>query len=79
MQFDIHTNKIISKALGTIMFINRVKENFNKETRITVIQSLVLSIINYGIKIWGTANQTQLDKVQKIQNFEAKVAHRRSH
>ncbi len=40
------------------MYINRLKEDFSKKTRITVIQSLALSIINYGQKIWGTANKT---------------------
>ena len=47
---------------------------FNNNTRITVIQSLVLSIINYGISIWGTTNSTQIERVQKLQNFAAKVA-----
>ena len=56
------------------MFINRIKDNFNKSTRIIVVQSLVLSIINYGISIWGASNITQVERVQKIQNFAAKVA-----
>ncbi len=56
------------------MFINRIKENFSKKTRTTSVRSLVLSIINYGIKIWGTANKTNMQKIQKLQNFAAKVA-----
>ncbi len=39
-----------------------------------VIQSLILSQIAYGIYIWGTANSTQIGRVQKTQNFAAKVA-----
>ena len=31
-------------------------------------------IINYGIKIYGTTNTTELLRVQKTQNFAAKVA-----
>ncbi len=38
------------------------------------MQSLVLSIINYCIRIWGTTNQTILNAAQKLQNFAAKVA-----
>ncbi len=56
------------------MFINRMKENFSKHIRIVVLQTLVLSIINYGIKIWGSTGVTQLHRVQKEQNFAAKVA-----
>ena len=39
-----------------------------------MVQSLVMSVINYGISIWGAANITQVERVQKIQNFAAKVA-----
>jgi len=38
-----------------------------------VVQSLVLSIINYCSRIWGTTNKTQIERVQKLQNFAAKV------
>ncbi len=74
LTFDTHMSKISSKIFGTIMYINRIKDNFSKKTRITVVQSLVLSIINYGIKIWGTANKTHMQQIQKLQNFAAKVA-----
>ncbi len=56
------------------MYINRIKDNFSKKARIMVLQSLVLSIINYDIIIWGNTSQTQLQRVKKIQNFAAKVA-----
>ena len=56
------------------MYINRIRDCLNKKTRITVIQSLIMSIINYGISIWGTTNSTQIERVQKLQNFAAKVA-----
>ncbi len=38
------------------------------------VQSLVLSTVNYCIRIWGTTNATLLNNVQKLQNFAAKVA-----
>lgn len=74
MTFDSHIDKISSKVFKTIMYINRIKDNFNKNTRIIVVQSLALSIINYAIKIWGTANKTHIQQIQKLQNFAAKVA-----
>ena len=51
-----------------------MKHQFDKETRISVVESLVLSQINYCISIWGSTNQTQLQRVQKLQNFAARVA-----
>ena len=56
------------------MFINRVSENFDKTTRKVIVQSLVLSLINYCICIWGGTNKTLIHSVQKMQNFAAKIA-----
>ncbi len=74
MTFNTHVNKISKKILSTILYINRSKDCFNRRTRITRMQTLVLSIINYGLKIWGTTNVTLTQHIQKLQNFAAKVA-----
>ena len=75
MLFDKHIDEMNKKVVGTLMFINRMSKNLDKESRIIVVQSLVLTIINYCIGIWGTANSTILKRAQKLQNFAAKVAH----
>ncbi len=43
------------------------------ETRNAIVQSLVLSILNFCNTIWGTANFTHLNDIQKLQNLAAKV------
>ena len=72
--YDIHVNHILRKINGILMFLNRIKDSFEKSARIIVVQSLVLSIINYCSKIWGMTTKQQLDRVQKLENFAAKVA-----
>ena len=57
-----------------LLFLNRIKERFDKATHILVVHSLALSIINYCIKVWGMTTQQQIDKVQKLENFAAKIA-----
>ncbi len=57
-----------------LSFISRVSCNYDRRTRETVVQSLVLSLINYYIRIWGTTNATLIHKVQKLQNFAAGVS-----
>ena len=74
MLFDKHVSYISKKCFGTLLFLNRIKENFDKTTRIILIQSLVLSIINYGLKVWGNTATCHIHQAQKIQNFAAKVA-----
>ena len=72
--FDVHINEISKKVIGMLMYISRISMNFDKSSRIIVVQSLVLSIINYCIRIWGTTNATLLQKVQRLQNFAARVS-----
>ena len=57
-----------------LMYINRVKSCFDRPTRILVVQSLVLNLLNYCNTIWGTTNTTLINAVQKLQNFAIKVA-----
>ncbi len=51
--FDKHISELSRKTFGTLMYVNRIKEVFDKEIRTTVIQTLVLNIIYYGIAVWG--------------------------
>ncbi len=55
------------------MFVNKVKQCFDEPTRHLIIESLVLSILNYCSTIWGTTNTTLITKVRKLQNLAAKV------
>ncbi len=72
--FDKHITELTKKAFETVMYINCIKEIFSSRARKIFIETLVLSIINYGVTIWGTTNKTQLKRVQKLYNFAAKVA-----
>ena len=74
MLFDVHIDQLTKKVMGTLMFINRISQNFDKLTRILAVQSLVLTLINYCNVIGGTTNETLQHKVQKLQNFAVKVA-----
>ena len=74
MTFDKHIDKVYSKVMGTLIYLNRLKDSFEPETRLIVIQSLALSIIDYCFKVWGLACNLHLNRVQKLQNFAARVA-----
>ena len=74
MTFEKHVDEMSKKSMGTMMYINRIKHNFDKETRILVVQALALSMLNYCSTIWGSANITQIKRIQKLQNFAAKIA-----
>ena len=44
--FDKNINEIRRKTLGTLIYINRIKDTLNKKARLISIHSLVLSNIN---------------------------------
>ncbi len=57
------------------MYINHISPSLDKPSRIILVQTLVLSIINYYcLRIWGTTNITITNDVQKLKNFAARVA-----
>ncbi len=73
MTFDVHIQEMHKKVIGILFFLNRIKDKFEISTRKIVIQSLALSIINYCLPVYGTTNNTLLWRVQKLQNFAAKI------
>ena len=75
MLFDHHINHITRKVNGILLFLNRIKDRFDKMTRVIIVQALAISIINYCSRIWGMTTKEQLDSVQKAQNFAAKIAY----
>ena len=74
LSFDTHIDEMAKKVTGILFYINRIKDRFETSTRIILVQSLVLSALNYCSNIWGMSNKTQIERVQRLQNFAAKVA-----
>ncbi len=60
--------------MGTIMYINRVKHYFDEPSRVLIIHSLDMSILNHCNTVWGTTNNTLLFKLQKLQKSELLTA-----
>jgi len=69
MLFDSYIDEMSRKVNGILLYLNRIGDCFKRSTRIMVVQSLVLSIVNYCSRVWGATNKTQIERVQKLQNF----------
>lgn len=55
------------------MYIIRIDDSLNKQTRIFVVQTPVLSLTEYCIRIWVTTSDTIISSVQKLQNFAVRL------
>ncbi len=69
--FNVHIQEMHKKVMRISPFFNRLKDKFEINTGKFVIQSLALSIINYCLPLYDTANRT-LVRMQKLNNFPAK-------
>ena len=74
LNFNSHIEEISKKAMGIVQFIWRNKEYLNDSSRTIVINALVNSLFTYCSTVWGSSSKTNINDLQKIQNFAAKVA-----
>lgn len=74
LTFDKHVDNMCSKANGLLYFLNRQKHLLDKKSRICVVEALINNIFSYCSIIWGSCNGNLIKKIQKVQNFAAKVA-----
>ena len=59
--------------MSSLSQIYRVKHAFSKELLITIIKSLVFSKIFYCSSVWSNTSATNINKLQAIQNFAARI------
>ena len=74
MTFDFHIDALHKKVNGTLQYLNRIYDRFDNECRVMVVQALVISVLNYCLRVWGSTNKTQMERVKKLHNFAARVA-----
>ena len=73
--FDDHISHISRKVNGVLIALNRIKDRLDRTSRIIIVQCLSISIINYCLRVWGMTTKEQIERVQKLQNFAARVAY----
>ena len=74
LTFNYHIDELIKKVTGTLIFLNRVWDRFQPECRVMAVQALILSVLNYCLPVWGSTSKTQINRVQKVLNFAARIA-----
>ena len=71
LKWDKHVSYISSKILRNIGVIKRVRTFLPKETLDSLYKTLVEPHFRYCNIFWGRCNQTQLNKLQQLQNRAA--------
>ena len=68
-----HIVSTVSSCMSRLGQINRVKHIFNKHALIIIINALVFSKLFYCSSVWSNTTQTNLDKLQAVQNFACRI------
>ena len=82
LTWDRHISSVVRRCYGILISLNRFRRNFTTEALITIIQAHVFSQIIYCLPVWGGAAEKELQRLQKVINFAARVvtgARRRDH
>ena len=67
LSFDEHVTEVVSKCIGSLCQINRVKHLFDRSTLITI------SKLFYCSSMWASTTKKNIHRLQKIQNFAARI------
>ena len=70
LSFD---EQVVSKCIGSLCQINRVKHLFDRSTLVTIINSLALSKLFYCSSMWASTTKKNIARLQKVQNFAARI------
>jgi hypothetical protein len=68
-----HIPALSSSCISKLRQIGRVKHNFDQSTLATVIDTLVMSKINYCSTVWSNTSDINIKKIQLIQNCAARL------
>ena len=63
----------LSSRYQVVGQINRVKHVLDKDTLTIVVNCLVFSKLFYCSNVWSNTTESNLDKVQKVQNFACRI------
>lgn len=72
MFFVVHITELTEEVVGTLKYIERISDNFDKPMNIFTVQSVVLSLRSYSISTRSSTNKILLRNIQKLQNIGAK-------
>ena len=73
LTYDTHISHLVSSCLTKLVQINRVKYCFDRETLVLIITSLAFSKMLYCSTVWSNTSSKNIQKLQLIQNFAAKL------
>ena len=73
LSWQPHINNIIKRCFGILIGLMHIRHIIPLELLPRIVDSLVLSHVRYCASVYGSANRTNVTKLQKVINFSARV------
>ena len=73
LSWDDHILQLCKTMNYYIHVLRRLNKIFPKQLLLKIYKSYVQSKLDYGLSIWGCTTEGNLDRVQRIQNFCARI------
>ena len=70
--YDDHISKLVSSCTSKLCQINNVKDGFDNETLLLVIETLVINKLLYCSTVWSNTSK-DVKKLQAVQNFPCRI------
>ena len=72
LSWDAHMQEITRKCFGILIGLSHIR-HFPAEILPTIVTALVLSRVRYCLPVYGNDSRQNLNKIQKVLNFAARV------
>ena len=73
LTFNNHVVNTVSSSMSALGQISCVKHVLKEDLRITIINALVFSKLYYCSSVWSNTTDTNIRKLQSVQNFAARI------
>ena len=73
LSFARHIDRLVQKCIGILIGILNVKHVLPPSILLRIIDALVFSHVRYCAQVYGSANRSNIAKLQNVFNFAARV------
>jgi hypothetical protein len=73
LTWDIYINKLCKKLSYKVSKLARLSKSTPRDILIKIYNATIQPCLDYALSVWGCTSQLNLSKVQRIQNYAARI------
>jgi hypothetical protein len=73
LTWDLYINRLCKKISFKISKLSRLSKTVPKFLLLKIYNSMIQPNIDYAISVWGCTSQGNIDKIQRLQNYAARI------